>query len=176
MVFTTLSDYIQRYKSLISKESDYSFNQWIFDNELIEDAEILNKNLDYIKVLDENIIDQHSYFLEKYAYIVQLTPEEYRKYRCNAHRLSYDIFGTTALWYLITNLNELYSETEFDMDTFKMYKPEVVEHLSEIKIVESNALNVNKASTAKFGNALKIFFNAVKNEEENEDEFEYDAV
>ena len=56
-----------------------------------------------------------------------------------------------------------------------MYKPEVIQHLSEIKIVENNALNMNKAATAKFGDALKIFFNAVKNEEEN-DEFEYDAV
>lgn len=175
MVFTTLSDYIQRYKNLTLRESVYSFNQWMFDNELIEDAEILNKNLDYIKVLDENIIDQHSYYLDKYVYIVELTDEEYRKYRCNAHRLAYDVFGTTSLWYLITNLNELYSEAEFDMHSFKMYKPEVIQHLSEIKIVENNALNMNKAATAKFGDALKIFFNAVKNEEEN-DEFEYDAV
>ena len=96
MVFTTLSDYIQRYKNLTLRESVYSFNQWMFDNELIEDAEILNKNLDYIKVLDENIIDQHSYYLDKYVYIVELTDEEYRKYRCNAHRLAYDVFGTTS--------------------------------------------------------------------------------
>ena len=173
MEFTTLSDYIQKYKNISAKESNYSYNQWVYDNELIEDDEILNKNLDYIKLLDENIIDQHSYFLDKYVYKVQLTDEEFRKYRCNAHRLAYDIFGNSALWFLILNLNEMYSEAEFTKYRFKMYKPEVLEHLSEIKIVENDLLDRNKAETAKFGNALKVFFDSINSED---DEMEYDAV
>ena len=172
MVFTTLSDYIQRYKDIPVKESTYSFNQWLFDNELIEDDEILNKNLDYIKVIDENIIDQYSYYLKNYVYYVQLTDEEYRKYRCNAHRLSNDIFGTPMLWFLILNLNEMYSESEFNTYRFKMYKPEVVAHLSEIKLVESELLDRNKAETDKFGSALKTFFDSIGIEED----YEYDAV
>jgi hypothetical protein len=173
MVFTTLSDYIQRYKDSILKESNFSFNQWVFDNELIEDDEILNKNLDYIKLLDENIIDQHSYYIDKYVYLVRLTDEEYRKYRCNAHRLSYDIFGTTMLWYMILGINEMYSESEFNKYIFKMYKPEMVSHLAEIKLVEDDLLDRNKAETAKFGNALKVFFDSIDKEE---NEIEYDAV
>lgn len=162
MVFTTLNDYIENYKNMANRESSVSYNEWLYDNELIDDNDILNVNLDYIKVLEENIIDKHSYFLDKYVYVVKLTDEQYRKYRCNTHRLSYDIFGTTALWYLILNLNEMYSESEFNVTRFKMYKPDVVQHLSEIRIVENNMLNKNRAATNKFGNALKIFFNGVE--------------
>lgn len=174
MVFTSLSDYIQKYKDITLKESNYSFVQWMYDNELIEDDEVLNKNLDYIKVLDENIIDQYAYYLKRYVYEVQLTDAEYRKYRCNAHRLSYDIFGTPMLWFMILNLNEMYSESEFNTYRFKMYKPDVIRHLSEIKLVENDLLDRNKSETDKFGNALKVFFDSLS--EENEDEIEYDAV
>ena len=147
---------------MTNRESSVSYNEWLYDNELIEDNDILNVNLDYIKVLEENIIDKHSYYLDDYVYVVKLNDEQYRKYRCNAHRLSYDIFGTTALWYLILNLNEMYSESEFNKTRFKMYKPDVVRHLSEIRIVENNMLNKNRAATNKFGNALQIFFNGVE--------------
>lgn len=171
MVFTTLNNYIQRYKDLANREPSFSYSEWVFDNELIDDDELLNKNLDYFKLLEENVIDKHSYFLDNYVYRVRLNGDQYRKYRCNTHRLSYDIFGTTVYWYLILNLNEMYSESEFDTVTFKMYRPDIIRHLSEIRIAESDLLNKNKADTAKMGNALKIFFAEVDKDKEEEIEY-----
>lgn len=157
MVFTSLNDYIRKYKDLPFKESTTSFVEWEYDNELVEDGEILAKDLDYFKLLLDNIIDKHSYFLEQYVYKVQLTEEQYRKYRCNAHRLAYDIFGNPSLWFLITNLNEMYSESEFDVHVFKMYRPDMMKQLSEIRLIENNQLNLNKAQVSKMTNSLKLF-------------------
>lgn len=174
MVFTTLSDYITTYKDLNAKESKLSYTQWMFDNELIEDDEVLNKNLDYIHVLDMNILDKHAYYLKKYIYTVKLTDEEYRKYRCNAHRLAFDIFGNPSMWFLILNINEMYSEADFNKKVFKMYRPEVMDHINEICLVENRLLLKNKADAARFNNALKIFFSSL--DEDEKDEIEYDVV
>ena len=166
MVFTSLSDYIRRYKDTSVRESTLSYGEWVYDNELVEDGEILAKDLDYFKLIIDNIIDKNSYFLDQYVYTVQLTDEQYRKYRCNAHRLAYDIFGTTALWFLITNLNEMYSEAEFDTSKFKMYRPDIMRRISEIKIVENDQLERNKAELSRMENALKLFYT---NQDEDDD-------
>jgi len=172
MEFTTLNNYITRYKNMINKESSFSYSQWLYDTDLIEEDEILNKNIDYFKVLEENIIDKHSYYIDKYLYNVKLTEEQYRKYRCNAHRLAYDIFGSTAFWFLILNANQLYSESEFDMHTFKMYRPDVISHLSEMRIVESDLLDKNKADVARMANSLKVFFADIEKDENELHEYD----
>lgn len=169
MTFTTLNDYITKYKAMLNKDSSFSFQEWIYDNELVEDDVILNKNLDYIKLCEENVLDRHSYFLEKYVITIDLTDEEYRKYRCNAHRLAYDTYGTTALWFIILGINELYSESEFNMRKIKLFKASVMQRLIEIKLAEDRELNLNKSFTYKMSNAIKKFFDNLNTVEEDYD-------
>lgn len=170
MQFTTLKDFIAKYKSTVNKESSFAFQEWIYDNELIENDILLNKNLDYIKVCEENVLDRHSYFLKDYISVIELTDAEYRKYRCNAHRLSYDLYGTTMLWFLLLNLNELYSESEFNLKRIKVYNSNVIQRLVEIKLAEDRELNLNKATVRKMTNAIVRYFDNL-----NITENEYDA-
>ena len=161
MTFTTLNDYIKKYKAMVNKESSFSFKEWIYDNELIEDDIVFNKNLDYFKVCEENILDRHSYFLKDYINVVDLDDKDYRKYRCNAHRLSFDLYGTTALWFLILSVNELYSESEFNLKRIKLYKPSVVQRIVEVKLAEDREMNLNKASVNRMTVDLKTYFNNI---------------
>lgn len=161
MVFTTIQSYIDTYNDALNKESSFSFMEWVYDNELIEEDIYLNKNLDYLKLCEENILDRHSYFLSKHLTVVEFTDEEYRKYRCNAHRLAYDLYGTTVLWFLILSANELFSESEFNLHRVKLYDPEVIGRLVEVKLAENRELELNRASVNKMSKEIKTFFNNI---------------
>ena len=161
MIFTTLKDYIEVYNGAVNKESSMSFQEWVYDNELIEDDIFLNKNLDYLKLCEENMTDRHSYFLKDHLVTIDLTDEEYRKYRCNAHRLSNDIYGTTVLWYIILSANEMYSESEFNKTHVKLYDANVIRRLVEIRLAEDRELELNRAHVNRMTRDIKTFFNNV---------------
>jgi hypothetical protein len=170
VIFTTIQSYIDTYNEALNKESSFSFQEWVYDNELIEDDIVLNKNLDYLKLCEENIIDRHSYFLSNHLNVVEFSEEEYRKYRCNAHRLAYDLYGTTVLWFLILSANELFSESEFNLHRVKLYDANVVARLVEIKLAENRELELNRASVNRMSKDIKTFFNNI-----NLIEDEYDS-
>lgn len=63
---------------------------------------------------------------------VTLSTAEYAKYKYNPKRLSYDVYGTTELWAVILDLNELYSATQFNLTTLRLYKSSAFRKLERI--------------------------------------------
>lgn len=140
----SLKDYILQYKGQITKMTDYFLFEWMDTH-----------SGQFIKTIEENILAKHTKFLEENKHKYDMTDDEFRMYRCNAHRLSEDIYGTTELWFLILHANELYSESEFCSKSIYLYNKNVLSKLSEILAVEEEFINKNRASIASIESAIK---------------------
>ena len=103
---------------------------------------IINEDSYLIKYLDELNQDLNT---------VTLSDQEKSKYRYNPKLLSFDIYGTTELWFFIMWANELYTTTEFNLDTgrIKLYKGTVVQKLERILDLEDEFRRENDADIQK---------------------------
>ena len=107
---------------------------------------VLNEDSFRSKYLDE---------FEDAKSFVTLSDEEKSKYRYNPKLMSFDVYGTTELWFLILWANELYSSTEFTLETNRltMYNSTILEKLERIidlnhEIKKENANDVRSAVQA----------------------------
>ena len=80
---------------------------------------------------------------------ITLSNEEYSKYRYNPKVLSYDIYGTTELWFLILEANELHSINEFNSRTIYLFKTDIVEKMTRILNLELDSKNYNEEEISK---------------------------
>ncbi len=135
----TIKDYISKYQT-----DDVVLSSFFL-------KEVLNtetgKNL---IVNDRSLLSKYLPELESSKVKVQLSNSEYRKYRFNPKRLSYDLYGTTELWFLILDANELHSITQFDLQVVSLYDTSILSKMSRIfnlekEIREQNDEEVNKA-------------------------------
>lgn len=75
---------------------------------------------------------------------VEFPVAEYQKYRFNPKLLSYDLYGTTELWALILDLNELTSAAQFDIRTVKLPNEVMVDRLIRILNLEQMSKDYNQ--------------------------------
>ena len=146
---STLDNYLNDYKA-----QDYKLDNY-FTHEILNDGE----SYDWYKVIEENIAARHTMFLDECKVKVSLTDAQYRKYRCNAHRLAHDLYGQTELWFLILHANEMYSEMEMTSKDLYIYKPaQLIPKLTEISIVEGDYLKKNRNYVFSDETILKHYF------------------
>ena len=74
---------------------------------------------------------------------VEFPVDKYQKYKFNPKLLSYDLYGTTELWALILDLNELHSASEFDLRTVKLPNEIILDRLTRILNLEQMSKNYN---------------------------------
>lgn len=148
---STLDNYLNDYKA-----QDYKLDNY-FTHEILNDGE----SSDWYKVIEENIAARHTMFLDECKIKVSLTDAQYRKYRCNAHRLAHDLYGQTELWFLILHANEMYSEMEMTSKDLYIYKPaQLIPKLTEISIVEGDYLKKNRNYVFSDETILKHYFSS----------------
>ena len=98
-------------------------------------VELTASNLvtDYLDIFDDN------------AQKITLSDEEKRKYYYNPDLLSYDLYGTTDLDFIIMLMNGVISSNEFTMPTLKLIpKTTLVDLLSRVYNAEQNYLIINR--------------------------------
>lgn len=129
---STLSDYISQFSA-----EDIVFSKF-FTKQYMDslDRKIL--------VNFSNVVDKFNRELKATRQKVLLSDIEYNRYRFNPKRLSYDLYGTTELWFLILNANEAFSAIEFDTDTLYLYSPDILNKLGRILNIESEVLDYNE--------------------------------
>lgn len=144
----TLAEYISEYSNLNGKMTDFFTLEWLN-----------NGDKNWYKVIEENAIVRHTDFINEIRIKVRLSSDELRKYRCNAHRLANDLYGTTELWFLIVHANEWMSEAEFTQNEIYIYRPDqLVGKLSEILLVEREYLKATKTTAAKDQKSIKYIY------------------
>lgn len=146
---STLSAYLKDYE-----KQDYKLDN-LFTHEILNDGE----SNDWFKVIEENIAARHTLYLEECRVKISMDESQYRKYRCNAHRLAHDIYGHSELWFLILHANEMYSETEMTTKELYIYRPnELIQKLSEISIVENDYIKKNRTSVYSDEAVIKHYY------------------
>jgi hypothetical protein len=120
-----------------------------------KELKMCNRELSLKSVLvnsaDEKYIVNMSNLFEKYyelllenTVIVVLTDEEYLKYRFKPKVLSYDLYGTKELHYLLLRLNYVYSVINFDFKELRVFNTNIIALLNEIMILENDTLIENE--------------------------------
>lgn len=93
----------------------------------------------------DNLVNDYLDILKEAAQKVQLTEQEKRKYYYNPDLLSYDLYGTTELDFVIMIMNGVISNNEFAIPTLLLIpKTELVNTLSRIYNSEQNYLIINR--------------------------------
>ena len=129
----TILDYIASYESEEITSSAFFLKQ-VFTSKL--NAKILvNFNNLTIKYMPE---------LKDIKVKVTLSNEEYNRYKYNPKRLSYELYGTTELWFLILEANELHSINQFDSRTIYLFRTDIVEKMTRILNLEIESKNYNE--------------------------------
>ena len=96
-----------------------------------------------IVVNGDNIADKYSAELEENKKIVEFTTKEYYKYRYNPKLLSYDVYGTTELWFFILMANELYSISDFNLRKLVLYDASIISKFNKMLELDQEFLEIN---------------------------------
>ena len=129
----TISEYISDYNSEDIISSIYFLKQ-VFTTPV-------NKKL---LVNFQNLVIKYMPELEAIKTTVTMTNEEYAKYKYNPKLLSFDIYGTTELWFLILEANELHASIQFDLKTIRLFNTSVVDKMVRILNLEREFINYNE--------------------------------
>ena len=130
---STISEYTNNYNSEEIVSSAFFLKQ-VFSIENNKKM-LLNFN---------NLVTKYMPELKGIKIKVTLSDEEYAKYKFNPKVLSYDIYGTTELWFLILEANELHSVTQFNSKTIYLFRTDIVEKMSRILNLEVDVKNYNE--------------------------------
>lgn len=102
-----------------------------------------------IVVNGDNIADKYAIELEENKKTVEFTTKEYYKYRFNPKVLSYDLYGTTELWFFILMANEIYTISEFDFKKLKLYDASIISKLNRMLELDKEFLEINSMEVMK---------------------------
>ena len=130
----TLSDFISEYSIEDLRIDAFYLQQVFWDKNKMSHKVVVNEN---------SIADKYANELEENKHIVELTTKEYYKYRYNPKLLSYDIYGTTELWFFILMANELYSISEFDLRKVVLFDTAIITKLNRMLEMDAEFLEIN---------------------------------
>lgn len=130
----TLDDFIREYGAEDVRVDAFFLKQIFWDSSTMDHK---------IIVSESSIIDKYKEELEDSKRKVELTTSEYHKYRYNPKLLSFDVYGTTELWFLILMANELYAITEFDSKTVVLYDATIIDKVNHMLNLDSEFLENN---------------------------------
>lgn len=88
--------------------------------------------------------DRYIDFIKNYCCRVSLTEEEMFKYKYKPKKLSYDLYKTEELWFLLLKLNNMSSEIDF-VDKRRLYilEPDNLSILNRIILINTDEIEDN---------------------------------
>ena len=114
---------------------------------ILENISLYSK-VDNIKIPTSNL------FYEKYRGLilnncvkVKIPENALKKYRYRPKLLSYELYGTVDLWYLLLWINNMYTTTQFNQQSIYIFNPKNISVLIRIIESEKNIINDNKQNT-----------------------------
>lgn len=96
-----------------------------------------------------NLYEKYYELLLENTVVLVLNEEEYKKYRFKPKLLSYELYGTTELHYMLLRLNHMYSVINFDLSEIRVFTRNIISLLNEIMIIESEEFIDNEVSVIK---------------------------
>lgn len=103
---------------------------------------------DKLIVNGEDLLVKYMPELKSMIQQITLTESEYKKYMYNPKRLSFDLYGTTELWALLLDINELVSVAQFNLQTLKVFSGSILDKLQRILNLEQEFIDQNAEDVA----------------------------
>jgi hypothetical protein len=119
------------------------------NRELSLKSVLTNSNDEKFIINITNVFEQYYEILLENTVIVTLTDEEYLKYRFKPKVLSFDLYGTIELHYLLLRLNHVYSVINFDFTELRVFNTNIIDLLNEILVLENDNLIGNEVDVIK---------------------------
>ena len=119
------------------------------NRELSLKSVLTNSNDEKFIINITNVFEQYYEILLENTVIVTLTDEEYLKYRFKPKVLSFDLYGTVELHYLLLRLNHVYSVINFDFTELRVFNTNIIDLLNEILVLENDNLIGNEVDVIK---------------------------
>ena len=111
---------------------------------------LVNSSSEKFVVNMTNIFEKYYELLLESVYTVELTEEEYMKYKFNPKLLAQDIYGNKELAFLILRVNYMTSLIEFDKRELRLFSPYKLKSLlNEIKVLEVENYRDNELEIIK---------------------------
>jgi len=89
------------------------------------------------------ILDKYQKILDEFKSSREFTTEEFEHYKYNPKALSYELYGTTELWFLLLRVNNMYSAIDFTKNPCNVYTSDILNTLNEIIKIESEVTDLN---------------------------------
>ena len=119
------------------------------NRELSLKSVLTNSNDEKFIINITNVFEQYYEILLENTVVVTLTDEEYLKYRFKPKVLSFDLYGTIELHYLLLRLNHVYSVINFDFTELRVFNTNILDLLNEILVLENDNLIGNEVDIIK---------------------------
>lgn len=149
---STITDMIK-----VGKSIDLTYSK-LSTHDMVGDIEFINHHL----------LFSYKDYISRFTVLVTLTDKEFLKYQFNPKLLAYDIYGSTDLYFVLLIVNDLMSEKEFSLRTFKLIKPDNIDLIHDIYNKEKQYLINNKY--VKASEPYETYqFNAVGEVEDNKE-------
>lgn len=113
---------------------------------------IMQESFEGINYTVYNVLDDYLYDFKQRAVHCKLSPEEKNKYKFKPRLLSYDIYKTTELYYIILAINDMWTDKQFTLSNgyvYMMRKEDMTEMLSEIQRNESKTIKIYNSKHVK---------------------------
>lgn len=134
----TLTEYI----------SEYEQETITLDKNFLK--EVFEYNDRKIVMNGTNLLDKYMEELKIGSSLYLLNDSDMKKYKYNPKRLSYDLFdGITEFWFLILQLNEMFSINEFDRNLIRLPSKIVINKIIEIYNLEKSETDLNEEELTK---------------------------
>ena len=134
----------QRNPALTYKLVDF-LNFRYEDDLTFRNFSILEK-INGIEMLDFNLVDEYLPELNNICVSISLSADEYVRYKYCPDLLSYDVYGTTQLDFVILLANDMIDPKEFDLKTIKLpYKSALLSFLESVYNTNAGFVEQNRA-------------------------------
>lgn len=100
-------------------------------------------------ITDDPVYAMYEPEFEDLKYEFEMSDAQYRRYAQNPKVLSFDLYGTTELWWMILEANEIYSASEMLMNPVIVFEPSVLRYLETILNVEKKSIDANREEVRK---------------------------
>lgn len=107
--------------TIATPSKTYTLDQFV-EMKHVDDATYYNFSIleviDGVEHLDFNIIEEYVEELKSICKEVELTPEQFKRYKYKPDLLAYDLYKSTQLDFIILLINDTYDPKEFDKPKF----------------------------------------------------------
>lgn len=87
--------------------------------------------------------------IDELKYEFTMNDAQIRRYEQNPKLLSFDLYGTTELWWMILEANDIYSSSEMTMNPVVVFDSGILRILEAVQNLERKTINANLEAVRK---------------------------